>query len=159
MNEPPPLLERLTGAKDLARIAQAVQALGLGRDQSIDLLVARLEQICANGQGRPGQTGSEKPLEQNNLPECPKEVGTADAAKILGVSKDTVLKLRDAGLLPYRNAAPPGGARPMFRFPLDAVLELRNGYRTEEPVPRQQAEPPRRRVRGKRKYKHLQLED
>ena len=71
----------------------------------------------------------------------------------------TVLKLREAGVLPYRNAAPPGSARPVFRFPLDAVLNLRSSYRTEEPAPRAPKDHPRRRVKGDRKYKHLRLDD
>jgi excisionase family DNA binding protein len=87
-----------------------------------------------------------------------KEVSTADAAKILGVSKDTVLRLQTAGELPFRNAAPPGG-RPVFRFPLEAVLKLRHGYQTEEPRMDFQKDPPRRPAKGKKKYKHLQVDD
>jgi hypothetical protein len=87
-----------------------------------------------------------------------KEVGTADAAKILGVSKDTVLRLQTAGELPFRNAAPPGG-RPVFRFPLEAVLKLRHGYQTEEPRMDFQKDPPWRPAKGKKKYKHLQVDD
>jgi excisionase family DNA binding protein len=87
-----------------------------------------------------------------------KEVSTAEAAKILGVSKDTVLRLQTAGELPFRNAAPPGG-RPVFRFPLDDVLKLRHGYQTEERRLDPQQDLPRRTARGKKKYKHLQLDE
>lgn len=91
--------------------------------------------------------------------EPPKEVGTAEAADILGVSKDTVLKLKAAGLLEYRNTAPPGSSRPVFAFTLRSVMELRTSYERDEPLPRRPHEPPRRRVKGRKKYKHLNRDD
>lgn len=91
--------------------------------------------------------------------EPPREVGTAEAADILGVSKDTVLKLKAAGLLEYRNAAPPGSSRPVFRFTRRSVLELRTGYDRDVPVAPRPTEPPRRPVGGGRRFKHLRLED
>jgi hypothetical protein len=87
------------------------------------------------------------------------EIGTLAAAKVLGVSKDTVLKLREAGLLPYRNAAPPGSSRPLYRFPLQAVLEIRTRYDVAEPpAAAAPQEPQRRRVKGAKKYKHLTID-
>jgi hypothetical protein len=47
----------------------------------------------------------------------PQEVGTGQAAKILGVSKDTVLEYRARGVLPFRNTAPPGSVSPKFSLP------------------------------------------
>jgi hypothetical protein len=89
----------------------------------------------------------------------PKEVSTAEAASILGVSKDTVLKLKAAGLLEYRNTAPPDSFRPVFAFSLRSVLELRTRYERDTPLPRHPKEPTRKAVRGKGRYKHLDLDD
>src|SRR5581483_9039014 len=86
--------------------------------------------------------------------EPPKEVGTVQAADILGVSKDTVLKLKAAGLLEYRNTAPPGSSRPVYVFTLRSVMELRTSYERDQPPPRAPTEQGRRRVKGRRKYKH-----
>jgi hypothetical protein len=88
-----------------------------------------------------------------------KEVGTAEAAKMLGVSKDTVLKLKAEGLLEYRNLAPPSSSRPIYAFRLSSIMALRNQYRRDEPVYPTRREAHRRRVKGQRKYKHLNLED
>lgn len=90
----------------------------------------------------------------------PAEVSTAEAARILGVSKDTVLKLKEAGLLEYRNLAPPTSVRAVFRFLLASVLELRNSYQTDFPTPPILPQPQRRRVRQKQepKYKHLRVD-
>ena len=87
----------------------------------------------------------------------PKEVSTAEAGRILGISKDTVLKLKAAGLLKYRNTAPPDSFRPVFAFSLQSVLELRTKYEQDIPMPRRPKESPRRRVKGERKYEHLRL--
>lgn len=82
----------------------------------------------------------------------PREVSTDEAAVILGVSKDTVLKVRSSGLLPFRNAAPPDSSRPASRFPLEAVVRLRTTYNTDEPTPDFPKERPRR-VRKRKLYK------
>jgi hypothetical protein len=104
---------------------------------------------------RPGAEG-----ERVSEYELPKEVSTAEAAHILGVSKDTVLKLKEAGLLEYRNLAPPTSIRGVFRFLLASVLELRNSYQTDFPTPMSLPQPQRRRVRQKEqpKFKHLRLD-
>lgn len=91
--------------------------------------------------------------------EPPQEVGTAEAAEILGVSKDTVLKLKAAGLLEYRNMAPPGSSRPIYTFTLRSVMALRTSYERDETVPHHTLEPPNRRVKGHKKYKHLNRDD
>jgi hypothetical protein len=91
--------------------------------------------------------------------ELPKEVGTAEAASILGVSKDTLLKLKQAGLLEYRNSAPPDSFRPVYAFSLRSVMEIRTTYERDVPTPRRQTEPPRRQIKAVRKYKHLKLND
>jgi hypothetical protein len=94
------------------------------------------------------------------LADLPEEVSTEEAAQILGQSKDTVLRFRASGLLEFRNAAPPGSTRPVYRFTLASVLNLRKSYDTEEPTPRMPKEPYRRRVRPAiKKYKHVKLED
>lgn len=99
-------------------------------------------------------------IEAALVSDLPKEVSTEEAAAILGLSKDTVLKLRAAGLLEFRNAAPPGSSRPVYRFLLEAVVRLRTSYETDEPTPRLPKEPLRRRIRsGEKKYKHVKLDD
>ena len=143
----------------LVRAAEEVKSLGLDRDASIDLLVARLAQLCAGSLATAAGAEASAPGGLGALLTCPPEVGTLAAAKVLGVRKDTVLKLRETGVLPYRNAAPPGSTRPVFRFPLDAVLRLRSDYQIEVPAQQRPKEPPRRRARGERKYKHLDLGD
>lgn len=90
--------------------------------------------------------------------DLPKEVSTEEAANILGLSKDTVLKLRSAGLLQFRNTAPPGSSRPIYRFPLESVLQLRTSYETDEPPPKLPKEPYRRQAKGKRKYKYIDFD-
>ena len=87
--------------------------------------------------------------------DLPKEVSTEEAATILGLSKDTVLKLRAAGQLEFRNAAPPGSSRPVYRFLLESVVRLRTSYETDEPTPEMPRQPIRRAVKGKRKYKYI----
>ena len=94
-------------------------------------------------------------VETRPIAEVPKEVSTEEAAEILGLSKDTVLKFRAAGLLQYRNAAPPGSTRPVYRFLLDSVLHLRTSYDTDEPTPESPRESQRRVAKGKRKYKFI----
>jgi hypothetical protein len=87
--------------------------------------------------------------------DLPREVGTAETARILGVTKDTVLKYKDAGLLEYRNLAPPSSSRPLFAFSLVSVLKLRTTYETEEPPPFRRREPTRRAAKGKKNRKHI----
>lgn len=94
-----------------------------------------------------------------NLADLPSEISTAQVAKVLGVSKDTVLKLKAEGLLEYRNTAPPSSSRPVFAFSLPSVLAVRTTYQTDEPILRRKPDPPRRRGKSAGKYKHLRLSD
>jgi hypothetical protein len=91
--------------------------------------------------------------------ELPKEVSTAEAARILGVSKDTVLKLKAAGLLEYRNTGSPDSCRPVYAFSLRSVLEVRTTYQRDNPPYHRPEAPHRHRVKGKRNYKHFTLSD
>jgi hypothetical protein len=102
------------------------------------------------------RSGQCLPLDLGSLP---KEVSTEQAARILGCSKDTVLKLKKAGLLEWRNAAPPGGARPIFRYTLTSVVKLRTTYEVDEPPTRAPKEPTRRRAKARPQFKHLSLDD
>ena len=108
--------------------------------------------------GFPGQTievGCKRNDTHEEFGEPPQEVGTAEAAEILGVSKVTVLKLKAAGLLEYRNMAPPDSSRPVFAFTVRSVMELRTNYETDEPSPKLPKQPYRRQAKGKRKYKYI----
>jgi hypothetical protein len=130
-------------ARQLSRIADAIAAPDAA---------AKAKRKCV----RPA-TGSVPSNGPDGLG-LPEEVSTAQAAEILGVSKDTVLAYRERGLLPFRDLAPPGGSKPVYMFPLAAVLELRTAYQTEQPAPATPKEPTRR-AKGQRKYKHLDLDD
>jgi hypothetical protein len=89
----------------------------------------------------------------------PKEVSTGEAARILGVSKDTVLKLKEAGLLEYRTAGPPDNSRAVYRFRLASVMEFRTSYQADVPIPQTPLQPRRRQVRERQQvFKHLRLE-
>lgn len=90
--------------------------------------------------------------------DLPGEVSTEEAANILRVSKDTVLRFKNAGLLEYRNTAPPTSSRPNFAFSLESVLKLRTSYQKDVPVVPQPKEKNRRRVKGDRRYRHLDLD-
>jgi hypothetical protein len=95
-------------------------------------------------------------LDENGLP---KEVSTSEAAEILRVSKDSVLKLKAAGLLEYRNTASPDSSRPIYAFSLRSVLEIRTNYQRDIPIYRKPESPKRHGVKAKRKYKHFTLSD
>ena len=106
------------------------------------------------------ETDDSPPIHQTTFDEngLPQEVSTAEAASILGVSKDTVLKIKSAGLLEYRDKAPPTSSRPKYAFSLRSVLKLRTTYEVDEPAPFRAKEPSRRRVSGVRKFKHLNVD-
>ena len=95
--------------------------------------------------------------DENGLP---REVSTREAARVLGVSKDTVLKLKAAGLLEYRNTAPPDSSRAVYRFRLASVVEFRMTYQADVPFPALPSQPKRRYVRGRQQnqFKHLRLD-
>jgi hypothetical protein len=113
-----------------------------------------------NGFSGPGIEAECKQIDTHEeFGEPPQEVGTAEAADILGVSKDTVLKLKAAGLLEYRNIAPPTSSRPVYAFTLRSVMELRTSYERDEPLPHQPPDSPNRRTKRHTKYKHLNLDD
>ena len=107
-----------------------------------DAVARELEQRILDGEFKPG----------DRLP------AERQFAEILGVSKDTVLIYREKGLLPYRDIAPPGSTKPIYMYPLDAVVKMRTAYQTDQPAPRQQKEQPRRHVKGERRYTHLDLD-
>jgi hypothetical protein len=146
--------------------------------QALERFTAAVERITAPGpsesaatnrrgrrtQLRPGQcqSGTTEGAEEDDRSDhndMPREVSTAQAAEILGVSKDTVIAYKRKGLLPFRNLAAPGSTKPMFAFPWDAVIQLRTTYQTEQPAPPMPKEPQRRRVKGRRQFKHLDLDD
>lgn len=58
----------------------------------------------------------------------PQEVNTAEAAKILGVSRRTVIRYIEDGLLLARDVAPMRSKQKNYRMPLEAVVEMRTGY-------------------------------
>lgn len=113
---------------------------------------------CAAGQTCPSAGQSDVKKHQGCIG-LPTEVSTAEAGTILGVSKDTVLKLKEAGLLEYRNTAPPASSRPVYVFTLRSVIELRTSNERDDPTTHLSTEITRRKARGKGPYKHLNLDD
>jgi hypothetical protein len=119
-----------------------------------EVAVFRSRELEQAGDAGPQDYGST--VDENGLP---KEVSTAEAARILGVSKDTVLKLKSAGLLEYRIAGSPDSSRIVYRFLLASVIEFRTSYQADVPIPQVPSELRRRRVRGRQQvFKHLRLE-
>ena len=97
---------------------------------------------------------------RRNIPDdLPPEVSTEAAAEILGCSKDTVLRFKSAGVLEWRNAAPPTSSRPVFKFTLESVKELRTAYERDEPIPTRPREQKRHRVKTGGKLKHFRYDD
>ncbi len=144
----------------LKKIRDQVRAFGLDAKQSIEIMLVLVCEFVEEKFGPVPETATRTVKETAKLlAELPKEVSTEQAAKILGVSKDTVLKLKSQGVLEYRNTAPPGSSRPVFAFTLASVTEVRTAYERDEPLPRRPHEPQRRRARGQKTYKHLNLED
>ena len=94
-------------------------------EKTIDLALKRDMPTCYGNTPNPT-------VEARPIADVPKEVSTEEATKTLGQSKDTVLKLRAAGLLQYRNAVPPGSIRTVYRFLLESVLKLRTNYDTDD---------------------------
>ena len=97
---------------------------------------------------------------RRNIPDdLPPEVSTEEASEILGCSKDTVLRFKSAGVLEWRNAAPPTSSRPVFKFTLESVKELRTAYERDEPIPTRPREQKRHRVKTGGKLKHFRYDD
>ena len=108
--------------------------------------------------------GSQKPdraansLSDNSL-YLPEEVSLKQAAEILGVSKDTVLKLKNEGVLQVRNAAPPTSSRPVYRFKLESVTAYRTAYVQEVPSSRRRTEPKRHTSKTCKQFRHFHHDD
>jgi hypothetical protein len=62
-------------------------------------------------------------------------------------------------LLPFRDLAPPGSSKPIYMYPLEAVVRLRTTYQTQEQVAPVPSDAPRRRAKGRREFKHVILDD
>jgi len=67
-------------------------------------------------------------VELAKLPDAGSEVTIAEAAQLLGIHPKTVRKHIADGTLAARDAAPASSKRPLFKLPIDAVLELRGSY-------------------------------
>jgi hypothetical protein len=89
--------------------------VALAKEQDQQKCLKQIEDlVVAESQGR--SLRPEAGGETTKIEELPTEVSTAEAARILGVSKNTVLKLKAAGLLEYRNMAPPDSSRPVYAY-------------------------------------------
>jgi hypothetical protein len=133
-----------------------------GRELAADMnrwKVHELERVMAVLREKPDRPDSDAESERVGEYELPREVSTAEAASILGISKDTVLELKKAGLLEYRNTGSPDSCRPVYAFSLRSVLEVRTTYQRDVPPYHRPEAPHRHQVKGKRKYKHFTLSD
>jgi hypothetical protein len=85
-----------------------------------------------------------------------RELSRREAAQYLGVSLDTLVELHRSGCLLFRDASPPGSARPLYRYAVKDLEEfIQSGYRRESPEP---ARAHRRPSSRPQKYDHLDLE-
>lgn len=85
-----------------------------------------------------------------------RELSRREAARFLGISLDTLVELHRSGCLLFRDASPPGSARPLYRYAVKDLEEfIQSGYRRESPEP---ARAPRRPSSRPQKYDHLDLE-
>jgi hypothetical protein len=101
---------------------------------------------CSSEPAAPPRVEASGPGDLLKNLDLPREVSTQEAAAILGCCKHTVLQYREEGLLEWRNTAPRSSTRPVYRFTLRSVLELRLGYQRGDPrPPRPPAEKKRRR--------------
>jgi hypothetical protein len=76
-------------------------------------LLVKSKSIGEESNRRPAPKAEEPKLDGVTLPA---EVSTAEAARILDVSKDTVLKWKAAGMLEYRILGSPDSSRPVYAF-------------------------------------------
>ena len=93
------------------------------------------------------------------LGSLPTELSTEEVAQVLGCSKDTVLKLKQDGMLEYRNVAPPTSSRPVYRFTFESVRALRTSYSRDVPEIAGSQDSVRRSRRQKRQFKHFKFVD
>jgi hypothetical protein len=90
----------------------------------------------------------------------PPEVSLRKAAEILGVDPKTATKYLRAGMLQWRDIAPPGSVRPTYRIKLESVIAIRNGYRSDSPDRLERTADRRRHAPQQRcgyKLKHVTL--
>jgi hypothetical protein len=78
--------------------------------------------------------------------DLPKEVTTAEAAKILGCDRKQIIKFIQHGLLAVRNKTGPWSTRPQFAVELQSLLNLRCSYRTQGREQTPATSRPQRRV-------------
>lgn len=135
---------------DISDVEKMAQCVGLEASDLL-LLSARVSISVASDSSAPPE-----PLNDEDLPE---ELTTDRAAKLLGISKDTLLKLKDAGLLEYRNAAPPTSSRPVFRFKKESVTQLRTTYQKDVPLPRQEKPQNRHSTNQRKPFKYVKYDD
>jgi hypothetical protein len=105
--------------------------------------------------GSADQTGSRRAGRQPGFPSD--ELTTQQAAVYLSVSVDTLEKYVKSGLLARRDIAPPGSAKPRYRYRVADLDRLKGqGYR--KPTPRHDSKHKGRGPKGgPRTYDHLDL--
>jgi hypothetical protein len=90
----------------------------------------------------------------------PPELPHPEAARYIGVGVDTLTKLRDSGLIRYRNASPPGSGKPRYRYMVaDLDRFMQEGYRRNLPRPAKAPAPARHSKKTQpQNYEHLDLD-
>lgn len=85
------------------------------------------------------------------------EFTSTEAAAFLGVSTDTLKRYFELGLLPRRDASPPGSGKPRYRYRrADLELLIRRGYHKACPWTESKSKRPRAKP-AERNYEHLDL--
>jgi hypothetical protein len=102
----------------------------------------------------PGHTSTSELIRRLGLPY---EVSAQQAAEVLGVDKKTLLQYFREGLLPARNIAPPTSTRPVYRFPLDKIVDFRNSYSYCEPAPEASPAAPSSTKPTRYEARHIEL--
>jgi hypothetical protein len=64
--------------------------------------------------------------------DLPEEIGVNEAAMILNVSRRTVIRYIEDGVLIARDAAPLRSKHKSYRLPLKAVIEMRTDYTIQQ---------------------------
>src|SRR5262245_39391378 len=90
---------------------------------------------------RPGEAA----VTQRESWPAPHELTRQEAALYLGVGVKTFRHYHKAGLLRYRNTAPPGSGKPRYLYPLEDLARFRQeGYRRDVPRPTKPPSPRRK---------------
>jgi hypothetical protein len=152
---PPFLLEPATIARLFGIPLEDFNWQGYPTDNALAAQLARMEAKLDNLKRLNAEESvRDRPIaaDSADLPDC---LPSRIAAKLLGVDKKTLEKLRIDGFLKWR-VKNPGSSRKEFLYEKRSVLELKNSYRVGDP--RAARPKPRRKVVSNYVPQHIKLE-